>query len=313
MAIMKPKGSASVPFNKRKVAVFGSGGYTGATIFGFIQRASALYGTGLGPPRSICATPSGSEGLNKVLGRTFKFAFAGEDMIRLTNMLDVDAISRSLNGMDAAILGTIYQQERKSIALNTYEKTPNDKTFEFYLDDRYASDWDISSDDTDFHLGMFKRSISACKEAGLEHIVVIETPATKDSKPFTNILREACIPFTYISTNAKIETTKVYSFEEGLQSSLDIDLLPVSSKRSMDIDASIPGGTGENNVIAREDLAALAVQSILSLDWKESRCLNIIGRGDTIEKLTGKQKSKLKSDRDWCMKSEVLAQKLIKL
>ena len=37
-----PKGCAAKPFEKKKIAVFGAGGYLGAVSFGFLQRASAL-------------------------------------------------------------------------------------------------------------------------------------------------------------------------------------------------------------------------------------------------------------------------------
>lgn len=51
--------------------VFGAGGNLGATLFGFLQRAGSIYGTGLGgveTPRAICATGVGAESLNKLLG-----------------------------------------------------------------------------------------------------------------------------------------------------------------------------------------------------------------------------------------------------
>lgn len=292
----------------------------GGTIFGFIQRASSLYGTGLGGIRSICATPLGSVGLNKVLLRTFKLAFAGEDMVRLTDMQDAYAICRNLSGMNAAILGTIYQLEKKSVALNTYEKSPNDKTFEFYLDDRYAAESDISPDDMDYHLGMFKNTVDGCKAAGLEHIVVVETPNTKDSKPFAKILDDACVPFTYIRVNGQLENTKMYTFEEGLQSALEIDAVTVSEKNlnksgytsAVNDWSDFETKLETNDVIAREDVAALAVQSLLSLDWTKSRCLNVLSSGKVLEKMSKKQKDKLKSDKDWCMKSEIVAEILMK-
>lgn len=314
---IKPKGSAAVPFNKKKVAVFGSGGSMGATMFGFIQRASSIYGTGLGGVRCICATPTGSANLNKILGRSFKLAFAGEDMVRLTNMQDKEAISRSLNGMDAAVLGTIYQMEQRNVALNSYEKSPNDKTYEFYLDDQYAANWDISADDIDYHLEMFQRSIDACKTAELEHIVVIETPYTKDPKPFAKIIDDAGIPFTYIRVDGKLENTKLYTFEEGVQSSLEIDSISLpemySSKNGYasgdwsDYEMKV----GSNDIIAREDIAALAVQSLLSLDWSISKCLKVVSSGTLLKKMDQKQKNKMKSDKDWCIKSEVLAETLM--
>jgi hypothetical protein len=40
--LTRPKGCAAKPFEKKKVAIFGAGGYLGAVIFGFLQRASSL-------------------------------------------------------------------------------------------------------------------------------------------------------------------------------------------------------------------------------------------------------------------------------
>ncbi len=312
LSMMKPKkeGCAAKPYNKKKIAIFGIGGYMGATIFGFLQRASAIYGTGITSPRAICATPIGSEGLNKILGRSFKLAFAGEDMIRLTNMEKSDAISISLKGMNGAILGTIYQLEQKSVALNTYETTPNDKTFEFYLDDRYAADDDISSDDIDFHLSMFQRSVDACVQAGLEHMLVIETPNTKDCKPFLQILDKANIPFTYLHINGKLENTKLYTFEEGIQSNLEVQIATVKNSNWIDnVSTNVMSNYG--TIISREDVAAMAVQSLLCLDWMESKCLNVVSSGERLARMTEKEKSKLKSDKDWCINSDVLAKALM--
>lgn len=38
----EPKGCALRPFEKKKIAVFGAGGYLGAVVFGFLQRAASL-------------------------------------------------------------------------------------------------------------------------------------------------------------------------------------------------------------------------------------------------------------------------------
>ena len=43
----RPMGCASTPLQKKSVAICGAGGYLGGTIFGFCQRASNLYGTGI--------------------------------------------------------------------------------------------------------------------------------------------------------------------------------------------------------------------------------------------------------------------------
>jgi len=39
---LNAEGCAAKPFEKKKIAVFGAGGYLGAVIFGFLQRAASL-------------------------------------------------------------------------------------------------------------------------------------------------------------------------------------------------------------------------------------------------------------------------------
>lgn len=42
LCMQPPKGCAAKPFEKKKIAVFGAGGYLGAVVFGFLQRAASL-------------------------------------------------------------------------------------------------------------------------------------------------------------------------------------------------------------------------------------------------------------------------------
>mmetsp|Transcript_16113 Transcript_16113/g.25084 ORF Transcript_16113/g.25084 Transcript_16113/m.25084 type:complete len:167 (-) Transcript_16113:560-1060(-) len=114
-AMPRPRGAAATPAQKKKVAVFGAGGYMGATAFGFLQRAASLYGSGLGgvsSPRSICATATASAAMNKVLSKNFVLSYAGEDMVRLTDMQDSNMIAQRLSGYKAVLMGTTYQLER---------------------------------------------------------------------------------------------------------------------------------------------------------------------------------------------------------
>ena len=39
---LKVEGCAAKPLEKKKIAVFGVGGYLGAVVFGFVQRAASL-------------------------------------------------------------------------------------------------------------------------------------------------------------------------------------------------------------------------------------------------------------------------------
>ena len=113
-ASSKPRGSAATPLDKKSIAVFGAGGYTGGTIFGYLQRASNLYGTGIGGaamPRNICACSEGSSRLNSILSKGFKLAYAGEQHMRLVDMSNVEHVAQRLKGLDAIVIGTVCQLE----------------------------------------------------------------------------------------------------------------------------------------------------------------------------------------------------------
>lgn len=330
MQASKDLGASFKPYDKKKIAVFGTGGYLSSTIYGFLQRAASIYGTGISDvsssPRAICATSAGAGSLNTIIARSFKLAFVGENFIRLTNLKDVENIKARIQGNDAVILGTVYLLALKPVTAGTYEKSPNDKTLEFFMDDRYMVDPTISADDMDVHLELFQNSIDACKLAGIQHITVMETPATKDSKPFAEILDRAGIPFTYIHASGDLENTKSYTFEEGVQSDMNLQGFTLAdgytSKNgytagdwSESFNDEIKGN--ENQNIPREDLAAVAVQSLMSLDWRKCRCIDVSSNG----KLTKKDESVsedgqyvpqkiLKSDKDWLLQSEIIAEKV---
>lgn len=304
-----PKGCAAKPFEKKKIVVFGAGGYLGTTVFGFLQRAASLYGTGIAgisSPRAICATGPSSGQANKVLGTAFKLAFMGEDLIRLVDTSDVDHIKDRVKSFDAAVLGTTYQLERRTVTLNTYEKTPNSKTFEFYLDEKYGA-WenDVPENDSDIHTSMFRNSVKACVEAGLSHLVVLETPRTVNPMEFLNILDSEDITYTYIRTGSPLTKDKSYSFEKGITNKLGVVRQPAgSSLTTFERLENEPA-------IFREDLAALIVQSLMTLDWGESRVLEVSHTpGSSIYTEYGAKRSKAKFDKEWCPNSGLLAEVL---
>jgi hypothetical protein len=129
MNIGSPKGSAATPYQKKKVAVLGSGGYLGAITFGYLQRAASLYGTGIGNVRCIGATADTSVRLNRVLSKHFTLAQADESYVKLTDLTSVDAITTRLNGWDAAIFGADLFVQPRAVTANTYERSPNDKAY----------------------------------------------------------------------------------------------------------------------------------------------------------------------------------------
>mmetsp|Transcript_26609 Transcript_26609/g.56619 ORF Transcript_26609/g.56619 Transcript_26609/m.56619 type:complete len:354 (+) Transcript_26609:64-1125(+) len=311
---MEPKGCASKPFEKKKIAIFGAGGYLGATAFGFLQRAASLYGTGIAAgssPRAICATSGGPEGLNKVLVPSFKLAYAGEDLVRLVDTSDVDHIAERLKTFDACILGTTYQLEQRTVTLNTYEKTVNDKTYEMYLDERYGA-WqnNVPDDDAEIHASIFSNSVRACREAGISHLVVVETPRTAQPMDFVTILEEEGIAYTYVRAMSALKKDVNFTFEKGISNKLGVVNLPAGSSVTP-FDAQ---NSGSETSMYREDFAALIVQSLMTLDWGESRILEVSSTPGSTLSSGYKEKRPANRpmlfDKEWCPNSEVLAEVL---
>lgn len=289
------KGSAAKPFEKKKVAVVGAGGYLGACIFGFLQRASSLYGTGIGGsgcPRSIVATSAGSTGLNGVLSKNFVLAQADESFVKLTDGSSLSSIQNRLAGFDAAVMATRYTLEQRPVMMGTYEKTPNDKTKEFYMD-KPRSSTRTGTDDPQYSMELFKNSLEACREEGLKHVVVVETDSEFDeSTPvgdkYVKLLESCGVPFTYIKPAGKLENLRDYTYLKGIQGDLKIDSL-------------LEGGSSSGTIF-REDLAAFCVQSLLSLDWS----LNSIIRLQCTGPVTSTEQTR-PVQKEWCVNSSILA------
>ena len=68
------------------------------------------------------------------------------------------------------------------------------------------------------------------------------------------------------------------------------------------------GDSGGDCLINREDLAALCVQSLLSLDWASSRIISVKCNGP-LDVPTIDEK-KLTPQREWCVNSQVLESQL---
>jgi len=309
------EGCAARPFEKKKIAVFGAGGYLGAIVFGFLQRAASIYGTGISggsSPRAIGATRTTSEALNKVLTPCFKLAYAGEDLVRLVKSTDKDYIKDRLKSFDAAILGTVYQLEQRTVTGNTYEKTPNDKTFDFYLDERYGAREDGAPEDgSDYHVSMFESAIQACRESGsIQHVVVLETPRTTRPMDFIRILEREGMSYTYIRAR-HLKKDLTYSFEKGVKEKLNVALVAGGSS----IFPSLDEPKNDENAVFREDIAALIVQCLMSLNWKESRVIEVSSASESIESnnYPTEKKSKQRFDKEWCPNSDVYAEMLANL
>ncbi len=275
-----------------------------------IHQQFERYGTGIAggsSPRAIGATRSTSEALNKELTTSFSLAYAGEDLVRLVDTSTVQHITERIKLFDAAVLGTVYQLERRTATLNTYEKTPNDKTYDFYLDERYgAREDDVPADDADIHVDMFRNMVKACKESGsIQHLVVLETPKTSRPMDFVNILEEEGIAYTYLRVKSAMKKDVYFTFDKGIKDSLDVVSVPVELPLEP-IDAS---NAGNESVVYREDVAALIVQSLMSLDWSKSRVLEVSASSTPVEFVPPGKKAKF--DKEWCTNSKLIGEKLI--
>ena len=327
-------GTGKSPLQKQKVSVFGGGGYLGANIFGMLQRAGSIYGTGLAVPQNIGATGYCAQLLNKVLGNNFKLAFADESCIGLTDMTDVDAITERLvlSKSSFVVMGTVYQMEERPVTANTYEgMNPNAKAYEFYLDRLRSDDSgrdDVAPTDVLFHSGIFERTIEACVKSneggdGVKHVVIVETPRTRGNedmkKACANVLFEnrKDLSFTYIRCLDEIAPARNdFTYESGVYGVFDVSSIEMNAdceKQKWDETFSSSTQPTERKT-TREDLAAVVVQSIISLDSDQSRIIDLSTKSAAIQveiKQIGKKVQR--TDKEWCVRSDSIAEKMTKM
>lgn len=156
----------------------------------------------------------------------FRFVFlltiallkADESFVKLTDMSSIDSIENRLQGFDAAILATSYALETRPVTGGSYDKTPNDKTTEFYMD-RPSSGIVFDSLDQSFEL--FCLTLEASRAAGIKRLIVIETDNQfeRDSTPgdkYLDLLNTSDIPYSYIRPNGKLENfPSPWTFAKG--------------------------------------------------------------------------------------------------
>lgn len=297
------KGSAAKPYEKKKVAVFGAGGYLGACIFGFLQRAGSLYGTGIAginSPRAVTATAFGSQNLNGVLGKNFILAQADESFVKLTDMKSLESIRSRVRGFDAVVLATRYTLEKRPVTGGSYDKTPNDKTLEFFMD-RPRSSTIAGTYDPYYCGNMFEKSLEACREEGVKRLVVLETDRQFDASESSNTakyidaLSNCGIPYLYIQPDGILENCPDYTYAKGVQGDLSIFEKLLGETDSL-----------STSSLFREDLAAFCAQAIMSLDWTECKVVRLSSNGPLA---LGSESSGSTNppNRQWCVNSGQLA------
>jgi hypothetical protein len=243
----------------------------------------------------VVATSAGSVSLNGVLSKNFILAQADESFVKLTDMTNMDAIQSRVKDFDAAILATRFTLEPRPVTLGSYEKSPNDKTMEFFME-RPRTSTVKGMDDPSYSLQLFQNILQASKAEGLRHLVVVETDSEFDSQSsvgdkYLQILEENGVPYTYIRPLGSFENGKDYTYAKGVQSSLKITQA-----------TSVEEFKTGSSAIFREDVAAICVQALLSLDWNNNRVLQV----EPVGSLDKENDSKAIPQREWCMNSDTL-------
>jgi hypothetical protein len=290
-SLQQPKGSAATPFQKKKIAVVGGGGYLGSLVFGFLQRACSLYGTGMGSVRCIGATSDTAVRMNRVLGKNFCLAVADEMNIKLTDMQSVDALQQSLEGFEAVIWGTDLSFLQRSVTAGTYDKSPNDKAMELYWG---AQGGAIGDEMATVKESILENLLRASRQAGVKHMVVVQDIASDNWLPR---LENCGIPFTFIRPTGEVLAVQDYTYRMGIQGSLSVSVMK---------DDDVSTSSSSPSPLSTEDVAALCVQCLQSLDWDKSRCVNVSCNGAlNVESLVGPV-AKKRPDEEWCVRSSVL-------
>ena len=130
--------------------------------------------------------------------------------------------------------------------------------------------------------------------------MVVETDSQFDdnSNPGTkylDLLEESGIAFTYIRPVGKLENQPDYTYAKGLGGDLRITQASSAEEFKTSSDS-----------LYREDVAAVAVQALMSLDWSDSRVLQMQQTGQ----FDPTSETKAMPQKEWCMNSQVVGESL---
>ena len=150
------------------------------------------------------------------------------------------------------------------------------------------TDLNLSDEASEAKLRILQNIIIAAKEVKIQHMVVV------DDGSLLQLLKTSGVPYTCIVA-PKLMDTPNYTFKGGLCD--DLTILPVNEARN-DSDSSV----------CREDLAALCVQSLLTMSWEQSRCLAVSSNGPL--RLPVATEPYKRVDQQWCVNSFILQSKL---
>jgi hypothetical protein len=263
----------------------------GANVFGFLQRAGSLYGTGMSRNcRCIGACKETAAALNRVLGKNFVLAQADDSFVKLTNMESVESIEKSLDGYDAVILGNSLVVESRPVTSGTFETGPNSKTLEVFWDTVRGKEMSENPETVPQANQIIDNTLEACRRAGVKTIVGVAT-AGGNFDSFSAAIQSCGIPHTLIQCQDSLIKFPDYTYRKGVQANLELSSSP----------------SGDVGQTCREDLAALSVACLQQLDWAQSRTISVVSKGPLV---TSEPPAK-RPDQDWCVNSDILAAKLI--
>ena len=181
---------AATPIKKQRVAVCGAGGKAGSMVFGALQRAAQTWDAGLAPPRALVGAARGSRALNSCLGSSFVLAFAGEDLVKLTDFRDEAKIGAALAGCGTVVVPS---KMRPQGAVTGTEWS-----------------WDV---DMGGDADVFSRVVAAASEAGV-HVVAVAPPGAAADVEKT--LDEAGAAFTLLVVG-DLALTRNWNLNKGIQ------------------------------------------------------------------------------------------------
>ena len=136
----------------------------------------------------------------------------------------------------------------------------------------------------------------------------METVRTSRPMDFVNILEKEGIAYTYVRVTSPLKKDLSFTFEKGVKDSLDVISLPVGSN----LDPITASNSENDSAIYREDVAALLVQSLMTLDWNTSRILEISSSPNPIVDIPSDKKPRgQKFDKEWCTNSDLIRERLL--
>ena len=151
----------------------------------------------------------------------------------------------------------------------------------------------------------------------IQHAFVVgHNENQKDHIHYMELLREAKIPYTFIITSRDTYTTATpnYTFQKGIQNDITITPTTLQQQQLDSVD------NDSNNIlpssillqpICLEDLAAVCVQAIQSVDYTKNQILNVSSNGPLDLKSDGTTTTtKLRMDQQWCVNSNTIRMKL---